>query len=93
VYEIDGNAVGRASERLRTADGCGIHKTFIDLLEGCAAVLCGGVGQGAVDALAAAGTETIVLARRYGVEEAITGYAAGTLETTNARVCLCGPGH
>jgi predicted Fe-Mo cluster-binding NifX family protein len=92
VYEVDDTAIGQRTERLRSGDGCGVHKTFTELLEGCAAVLCGGVGQGAVDALAAAGTETIVLARPYGVEEAIAGYAAGTLEKTNARVCLCGPG-
>lgn len=90
VFEIEDGVPVRASARSRETDQCGNHRTFMDLAEGCAAVICGGVGQGAVTALAAHGVETIVLAEKMTVEEAAAGYLAGTLRTTDARVCLCG---
>ena len=90
VFEIqEGQLVSREA-RERDHEQCGRHKTFVDLLEGCRAVICGGVGQGAVDSLARAGVEVVVLARPMRLEDAVRGYLDGTLETTNARVCLCG---
>ena len=90
VLEIAGGQVVSREVRQRGDDQCGRHKTFVDLMQGCRALICGGVGQGAVDSLAKAGVEVVVLARPMRVEDAVQGYLAGTLETTNARVCLCG---
>jgi predicted Fe-Mo cluster-binding NifX family protein len=93
LYSINDGNVVFASTVARDADACGSHRSFTDLLAGCDAVMCGGVGQGAVDALAAAGTRTIVLARPYTIDDALTAYVSGALEVSDARVCLCGPGH
>ena len=90
IFDIAGGRAGARSVRKRGTDQCGNHKTFIELLDGCAAVICGGVGQGAVDALAKTGVEVLVLAAPMAVEDAVQGYLAGTLATTTERVCLCG---
>lgn len=81
---------GARETRQRGTDACGNHRSFVELLAGCRAVICGGVGQGAVTALAAHGTETVVLASPMTIEAAAVGFVAGTLVTTNERVCLCG---
>ena len=47
---------GAREARDRGTDACGNHRSFVDLAAGCRAVICGGVGQGAVNALAARGT-------------------------------------
>jgi predicted Fe-Mo cluster-binding NifX family protein len=90
ILEIDDGQVISREVRVRGDDQCGRHKTFVDLMQGCRAVLCGGAGQGAVDALAKAGVQVVVLARPMRVEDAVRGYLDGSLETTGARVCLCG---
>jgi predicted Fe-Mo cluster-binding NifX family protein len=93
LYSISDGSATLSSTVERGTDACGNHRSFTDLLAGCHAVLCGGVGQGAVNALAAAGTRTVVLARPYAIDEAVAAYLDGTLEVSDARVCLCGPGH
>jgi predicted Fe-Mo cluster-binding NifX family protein len=85
-------AEGRATSRpVRDRDGgqCGNHKSFVELAEGCQAVICGGIGQGAFDSLKAHGIEPLVLAQGCTIEEALAGYIAGTLTTTGERACLC----
>ena len=90
VFQIeDGRVVSRAS-RSRDTDACGNHRSFVDFLAGCRAVICGGIGAGAANALAAHGVESLVLAARMTVDAALAGYVAGTLVTTQERVCLCG---
>jgi predicted Fe-Mo cluster-binding NifX family protein len=81
---------GTRETRARGRDACGNHRSFVDLAQGCRAVLCGGVGQGAVHALAASGIDCLVLAAPMSIEEALASFAAGTLVTTGERVCLCG---
>jgi predicted Fe-Mo cluster-binding NifX family protein len=90
VFGIQDGAVVSRAVRSRADEACGNHRTFTELLEGCSAVICGGIGQGAVNSLAAAGVRTIVLAKPMKIEDAATGYLAGTLATTDERVCLCG---
>ena len=90
IFEIDGARVAGRSVRARGAAACGKHQTLIELLDGCAAVICGGVGEGAVRSLSAAGIAVVVLAGPMSVEAAVPGYLAGTLVTTAERVCLCG---
>ena len=87
VVDLDTNT---RELRDRGRDACGNHRSFVDLAQGCRAVLCGGVGQGAVDALNAHGIACLVLAAPMSVEDALTAYRAGTLVTSSARVCLCG---
>jgi len=41
------------------------------------AAICGGIGQGAADALAATGIEPLVLVMWLSIEEAAAGYLAG----------------
>lgn len=84
----DGRVVSR-STRHRPSERCGNHVTFVELLQGCNAVLCGGIGQGAVDALAAHRIEPVVVAGRYPVDDALALYLAGKLPTSQERVCLC----
>jgi predicted Fe-Mo cluster-binding NifX family protein len=90
VFEMEKGRVVSRSVRSRAADTCGNHRSFVEMLAGCRAVICGGIGQGAVNALAAHGIESLVLAGKMSIEDAAAGYLAGTLATTDERVCLCG---
>jgi len=54
------------------------------------AAICGGIGQGAADALAATGIEPLVLVMWLSIEEAAAGYLAGTLVTRTEPAWLCG---
>lgn len=90
VFNIeDGVIVGKAV-RSRVITACGHHSSFMELLAGCQAVICGGIGQGAFDALTGQGIEPVVLAAPLSIDEAAAGYLAQSLATTDARVCLCG---
>jgi predicted Fe-Mo cluster-binding NifX family protein len=89
VFEVqDGRAISK-SVRDRRQGPCGNHASFVEMLDGCRAVLCGGIGQGAADSLQAHGIEPVVLASRHSVDEAIALYLDGKLATTNERICLC----
>jgi len=90
ILRIENGKVISRSARSRASGPCGNHGSFIDLLDGCQAVICGGIGQGAVNSLAANGIEPIVVAEPLSIEDAAAGYLAGSLVTTNKRVCLCG---
>ncbi len=89
VLEVeDGRVVSRAV-RNRASDRCGNHKSFVEMLEGCNAVICGGIGEGAFDSLAKHGIRSIVTAGPQSIEDAAAKYLAGTLPTSGERVCLC----
>jgi predicted Fe-Mo cluster-binding NifX family protein len=85
----DGRIVSR-SVRNRESDSCGNHKSFVEMLEGCDDVICGGIGQGAWNALTAHGILPIVAAGKHSIDEAIGQYLEGSLATTGEKVCLCG---
>jgi predicted Fe-Mo cluster-binding NifX family protein len=87
VYDVE---TGARETRSRGTDACGNHRSFVELLEGCRAVVCGGIGQGAEIALAAHGVNCLVLRSPMSVDDALCGALAGTLVTTGERVCLCG---
>lgn len=87
--EVEDGRVVSKSLRARIRDKCGNHASFVELLAGCHAVICGGIGKGAFDSLAAAGIEPVVAAGKHSAEEAAALYLAGKLPTTDARVCLC----
>jgi predicted Fe-Mo cluster-binding NifX family protein len=89
VFEMeDGRAVSRTL-RDRSSNKCGNHASFVEILEGCQAVICGGIGQGAYDSLVANGIAPIVLAAGMSIDAAVAGYLAGTLVATTERNCLC----
>jgi predicted Fe-Mo cluster-binding NifX family protein len=90
VFRIEDGVIRSKTMRSRADEACGNHRTFTELLEGCSAVICGGIGQGAVNSLAAAAVRSIVLAAPMTIEDAAAGYLAGSLVTTEERVCLCG---
>ncbi len=90
VFEVEDRTIKSRSVRQRDTDQCGNHKTFVEMLEGCDDVICGGIGQGAFDSLRRHGITPVVAAARHGVEEAATLYLEGRLATTGDRVCLCG---
>jgi predicted Fe-Mo cluster-binding NifX family protein len=90
LCRIENGVLVSQSVRSRDSGACGNHGSFTELMAGCDAVICGGIGQGAVNALGAAGIEAIVLAGPMSIEAAAAGYLAGSLATTQERVCLCG---
>ena len=89
VYRADEGQVVACGIRERGTDACGNHATFVDLLAGCDAVLCGGISTGAEQLLAAHGIEPVVAASKHTIEEAVVLYLKGALPTTSHRVCLC----
>ena len=89
ILQVEDGRVSSQTVRSRSTETCGGHATFVELLNGCHAVLCGGIGQGAADSLMAHGIAPIVLAGRMTIDQAVAGYLAGTLVTTGERVCLC----
>jgi predicted Fe-Mo cluster-binding NifX family protein len=90
ILELDDRRIAAVTVRQRANGACGNHRSFAELLSGCTAVICGGIGQGAADLLGANGVESLVTAFPLSINEAIAGYLAGTLATTQDRVCLCG---
>jgi predicted Fe-Mo cluster-binding NifX family protein len=90
IFDIENGEVVSRSVRSRAGDACGQHRSFVELAAGCRAVICGGIGEGAANALAANGIEPVVLSVPVSIEAAAAGYLAGTLVTTTERVCLCG---
>jgi predicted Fe-Mo cluster-binding NifX family protein len=89
VYELENNGRTRPSIRSRASETCGNHASFVEMLTGCAAVICGGIGPGAWKALLAHGIQPVVLAGPMSLEDALQGYLEGRLATTEDRVCLC----
>ena len=90
VLEIEDGRVVSRTVCPREADACGRHASFVELLNGCRAVLCGGIGKGAADALSAHGIDPIVAVGKHSPEEAVRLFLSGELATTDERVCLCG---
>jgi predicted Fe-Mo cluster-binding NifX family protein len=89
VLEIRDGRVQSKTIRERRTDACGSHKSFVEILEGCHTVLCGGIGQGAYDSLTQGGIEPLVVTGKCSVDEAVERYLSGKLATTDERVCLC----
>ena len=89
VLEIESGSVVSQTVRSRESDQCGNHKSFVEMLEGCAAVICGGIGHGAYDSLQAAGIKSVVAAGEFTIDDAAARYLAGTLPESGERICLC----
>jgi predicted Fe-Mo cluster-binding NifX family protein len=90
VEIVDGREVGRKL-RTRGTEACGNHASFVQMLNGCDAVICGGIGQGAAVSLAANGVESLVAPTFAGapIADALRAWIEGRLATSDERVCLC----
>jgi len=59
------------------------------MLSGANAVICGGIGEGAADILAANGIEPLVIEGPHSIDQAVNQFLAGELALSSERVCLC----
>jgi predicted Fe-Mo cluster-binding NifX family protein len=77
--------------RARSTGACGNHATFVEMLTGCDAVICGGIGEGAAVSLAAHGIRALVAPAAAGtpIDDALQLWIQGRLATSEERVCLC----
>jgi predicted Fe-Mo cluster-binding NifX family protein len=89
VLEIENGRVASQAVRRRESGLCGNHRSFVEMLEGCEAVICGGIGQGAFDSLRSHGIRPVVAPGARSIGDAADRYLAGNLPTTGDRVCLC----
>jgi predicted Fe-Mo cluster-binding NifX family protein len=92
VVEVNSGVPGARVTRARGTEACGNHATFVEMLAGCDAVICGGIGQGAVVSLAAHGIRALVAPSAAGtpIDDALQAWIEGRLATSDERVCLCG---
>ena len=91
VVEVNSGVAGARTTRARGTEACGNHATFVEMLAGCEAVICGGIGQGAALSLAANGIRPLVSPAAAGtpIDDALRAYLEGRLATSDERVCLC----
>jgi len=91
VVEVDSGVPGARETRARGTEACGNHATFVEMLAGCDAVICGGIGQGAAVSLAAHGIRALVSPASAGtpLDDALRAWIEGRLATSDERVCLC----
>ena len=89
ILEVQDGAITSGTFRSRPTDTCGNHAGFVEMLTGANAVICGGIGQGAADVLAANGIEPLVLEAPHSIDEAVNRFLAGSLSLSTQRVCLC----
>lgn len=91
IVEVDEGREAARSVRTRGTGACGNHATFVEMLSGCEAVICGGIGEGAAVSLASNGIAALVSPASAGtpVESALAAWIDGRLVTSAVRVCLC----
>jgi predicted Fe-Mo cluster-binding NifX family protein len=91
VVEVEEGKETKRSLRTRGTGACGNHATFVEMLAGCDAVICGGIGQGAAVSLASNGIASLVSPASAGtpVGDALQAWIEGRLPVTDERVCLC----
>jgi predicted Fe-Mo cluster-binding NifX family protein len=91
VVEVNSGVPGTRSTRTRGMEACGNHATFVEMLAGCEAVICGGIGRGAAVSLAANGIRSLVSPAAAGspIDDALRVWIEGRLATSDERVCLC----
>src|ERR1022692_4140071 len=87
ILEIQDGAITSGTFRSRPTDTCGNHTGFVEMLAGADAVICGGIGQGAADALAANGIEPLLLGAPLSIDEAVNRFLACSLSLSSERVC------
>jgi predicted Fe-Mo cluster-binding NifX family protein len=90
ILEIQDGAIVSGTFRSRPTDTGGSHAGFAEMLFGANAVICGGIGEGAADMLAAHGIAPLILDGPHSIDEAVNRFLAGSLSLTNEGACLCG---
>ena len=65
------------------------HSGVVEALRDCQAVICGGMGFRAAEALRAAGVTPLVLAEPCPADEAVALYLAGKIAPGGDRFCRC----
>lgn len=65
------------------------HAGLVGLLEGCEVVLCGGMGSGAAQALAANGVRPVIVPTPVSAQQAVEQYISGQLQGGGAGFCGC----
>jgi predicted Fe-Mo cluster-binding NifX family protein len=89
VYELSEGRIVATSVRRRGADGCESHGNFLDLLDGCKVVVCGGISENMEAFLMTRGIESVVTAEKHSIDEAVKLYITGKLPTSSRRSCIC----
>ncbi len=89
ILEIQDGAITSGTFRSRPTDTCGNHAGFVEMLSGANAVICGGIGEGAADILAASGIESLVIEGPHSIDQAVNQFLSGELALSSERVCLC----
>lgn len=102
VFEIeDGEVRGcetraNPAHRLEGAGDCSSHghaphshADLVSTLADCAAVVCGGMGRRAADALTAAGIAAVVAPPAGSAQDAVLAFARGELRPDNNALCRC----
>ena len=65
------------------------HSGFVDTLRDCEAVLCGGIGAGAVAALQSGGIAVIRVEAGGSAEQTVSAFQSGALLPASGGVCQC----
>jgi len=89
ILDIEDGRIISQTIRERGSGACGNHKSFLELLQDCRAVLCGGISQAMEQMLSSHGIEPVVSAVKHPVDEAAALYLNGRLQTTSERICIC----
>lgn len=84
AHECHGGAGGEAHD-------CGAqgHGGIVSRIGDCQAVVCGGMGQRAAEALRAGGILPVIAQPGGPAEVAVLAYAAGTLKPASGSFCRC----
>ena len=104
VFEIENGRIARKEVRANGAgaqhgecDGSGAHHadhgrdhhaTMGETLRDCDAILCGGMGRRAAEALKAFGVEPLIVETELPAEQAVEDYLSGALPAS-AEFCRC----
>jgi predicted Fe-Mo cluster-binding NifX family protein len=92
VVQVNAGVPGARTTRARGTEACGNHATFVEMLAGCEAVICGGIGQGAAVSLSAHGIRPLVSPAAAGtpIDDALAAWLQGRLVLSDETNCLCG---
>ena len=91
VVELNSGVPGARTTRARGTEACGNHATFVEMLAGCEAVICGGIGQGAAVSLGAHGIRALISPAAVGmpIDDALLAWQEGRLVLSDEFICLC----
>jgi predicted Fe-Mo cluster-binding NifX family protein len=65
------------------------HSGFVGALQDCEAVLCSGIGAGAMEALKAGGIRVLLVEAAGSAEQMVAAFQAGALRPASGSMCQC----